>query len=118
MPKKTHSYDPIKSVVYCPRRDGSADVWLRENIESEEIYSDVGVEDAEGTKAHPGAITVYSADEVHFKTRHTREYIEEHFDEMWVAAAKAEKPLENRVAELEDQLGAAIDVLLMMSEEV
>ena len=98
---KTFATAGLLPIIYVPQPDGTAEVWLRENIEREE---------------DEGGLRLYVADEVRFKTRHPYEYVEEHFDEMWVTAVKAEKSLEERIDELEDQLGAAIDVLLMMSE--
>lgn len=108
MASRTCSYVPIESVVYCPRKDGSAEVWLHENIE----------ETVEERPDEEETLVLYTADETHFITRHSRQYIEDHFDELWIAAERADQPLSERIAELEDQLGAAIDVLLAMSEEV
>ncbi len=109
MPRKTYSYDPIDNVVYCPLKDGSADVWLHDNIEAEEIEPPADAESPE-----PGMR--YTADEVYFKTRHTREYVEEHFDALWVEAEKAEQPITERLNEVEELLGTLIDLELAKEE--
>lgn len=107
MASRTCSYDVIPSIVYCSRKDGFAEVWLHENIE----------ETVEERPDEEEPLALYTADETRFITRHSRQYVEDHFDELWIAAEKDSQPLSERITELEDQLGAAIDVLLMMSEE-
>lgn len=52
---------------YMPLPDGQADVWLRINIREEQ--------DEDGG-------FVWAAEENYFRTAWTREYIEEHFDEL------------------------------------
>lgn len=106
MANRTCSYNPIERVVFCPREDGSAEVWLHEDIRQQTIRPH---DDAEG-------YDLYTADEVHFKTRHSREYVEENFDALWVAAEKSTQSVSERLNEVEDLVGALIDLELMKEE--
>lgn len=104
--QRVYSMSPLERIAYFAHGSTPADVYLRENIEAVTEQSIFG-----------GEVTYWQADEVQLQTLNSLEEVEENFDELWVTAERASRSLEERVTELEDQLGAAIDVLLMMSEE-
>lgn len=75
---KTESNVKLDKILYMPLPDGLADVWLRENIEEVEV--DTG----------EGKQTVWTADEVYFRTAKSQEEIEANFDEIFAAGGTGE----------------------------
>lgn len=65
--KTEFSAEPA-TLAYMPLPDGKADVWLRQNITQETRETENGTE------------TVWTADEVYFRTSLSQEEIEENFD--------------------------------------
>lgn len=80
-------------IMYMALPEGGADVWLRKNIEEK-------TGEQEGTE-----YTYYEADEVYFRTNESRDYVEEHFEELFEGSIPVppipEITLEERVAATE-----------------
>jgi hypothetical protein len=89
--EKTFSSRPIEAIEYYPQRDGSAVVYLRENIAHEVADSPDG-----------GETEFWTADEVVTVTDLSREEVEEAFDALWVKGETESKSLEQRLAEVEE----------------
>ena len=99
----TYSYEPLERVLYFdhgPARP--ADAYLRESVEQ--------VPPREGDP-NPGP-PLWRADEVHVKTWLSEQEVEAAFDELWVEAVAASRPVEERLAELEQTMGALVTVAL------
>lgn len=103
---KTYDTKPLERIVYYPQEDGTAIVELRDNIEQIETDGD------------DGSSMTWQADEVIVTTDLPEDLIEESFDSLWVRAETDEKPLAQRVKELEEMLDATIAVVLGDIEEV
>ena len=99
--QKTYSSAELAPVAYYPQIDETAVVLLRDNISY--------VETEEGN--------YWQADEVSVVTTLTETEVEENFDELWVQGETASKPLEQRVAELEEINDAIIAIILGEDEE-
>lgn len=99
--RRVVSYNPLERVAYIERDDEPAEALLRENIAQEESTDRRGCERVR-----------YVADEVAIETELTKAEVAERFDELWVAAEAREAGLEARVAELEDMLGAVVELAL------
>lgn len=86
MQNVTFDYEPSK-IEYMPLPDGSADVWLRQNISRS---------DDEG----------WSADEVYFRTSMSRADIEANFDTLFGRdeLLTDSKDVETRIADLEEAM--------------
>lgn len=89
--QKTTSATPLDAVKVEQRPDGQADIWLRKNIQQEEVTPEDGGE----------PYTQYTADEAHIVKAMTQEEAEAAFDELWDEAAAAETPQDERIAALE-----------------
>lgn len=76
---KTYSQDRPERLVYMSLPDGQADVWLHVNI----------VQNEEG----------WEADENYFRCNWSREYVEEHFDELLDYAPYVEPTTEDLLLE-------------------
>lgn len=89
--QKTVSATPLDAVKVEQRPDGQADIWLRKNIQQEEVTPEDGGE----------PYTQYTADEAHIVKAMTQEEAEAAFDELWDEAVAAEIPQDERIAALE-----------------
>lgn len=89
--QKTTSATPLDAVKVEQRPDGQADIWLRKNIQQEEVTPEDGGE----------PYTQYTADEAHIVKAMTQEEAEADFDELWDEAVAAETPQDERIAALE-----------------
>lgn len=89
--QKTVSATPLEAVKIEQRPDGQADVWLRKNIQQEEVTP------GDGGEPH----TQYTADEAHLVKTITQEEADESFDELWDEAVAAETPQDERIKALE-----------------
>lgn len=89
--QKTTSATPLDAVKVEQRPDGQADIWLRKNIQQEEVTPEDGGE----------PYTQYTADEAHIVKAMTQEEAEAAFDELWDEAVAAETPQDERIAALE-----------------
>lgn len=99
----TYDEKPLSRVLYFdhgPSRP--ADAYLRDNVEQ--------VPPREGDP-NPGP-PLWRADEVHVKTWLSAEEVEAAFDRLWVEAEAASRPVEERLAELEQTMGALVTVAL------
>lgn len=84
----TFDYEPSK-IEYIPLPDGSADVWLRQNISR--------LADDEG----------WSADEVYLRTTMAKEDVEANFDALFgrdELLTDLQSDMETRVSDLEDAM--------------
>ena len=99
--QKVYATEPLERVWYRARKGKKSEVYLRENIHKVEIETPEGE-----------TCTQYAADEVFLLTSLTKEQVEEQFDELWVQAETANKSDKERIAELEDLVGALIDTVL------
>ena len=99
---KVYSTQPLERVAYFGYAGGDpADVYLRDNIEEADI------ELAEG-----GTQKQYVADEVHFKTDLAKEDVEANFDDLWVKAEYEQRPLNQRISDLEALMDDTISLIL------
>ena len=89
--QQTVSATPLEAVKIEQRPDGQADVWLRKNIQQEEVTPEDGGE----------PYTRYTADEVHLVKAITQEEAEAAFDELWDEAVAEETPQDERIKALE-----------------
>ena len=85
-----YSYEPQR-MDYIPQKDGSAEVYLRKNIEE--------VDDGEGG-------TIWEADEVFLKTRLTEEDINGQFDSYF------EEPIEMTIEDLAEAVNILAGLIL------
>lgn len=99
--RRVRSFHPLERVEYRPRESKGAEALLRENVTQEEFTDRFGE-----------LRTRYVADEVAMETELSEAEVIERFDELWVAAEAADSTLEARVAELEDMLGAVVELAL------
>lgn len=99
---KVCSDQPLDRIFYVGYDDGTADVYLRDNIQSVEV------------KSEESTYEQWVADEVHIKTTLAYEEIEPNFDSLWVRAETAAKTLEQRT----DENTAAIDEIINYILEV
>lgn len=102
--EKTFSTEPLERFTYHPQNDGTAIVYLRENIERDVADSP----DGEGME-------FWTADEVMTTTTLPADEIEDSFDVLWVKGVTEAKSLEERIGEVEEITGAL--VALALSEE-
>lgn len=98
--RRTYSSTPLERIAYFGR-DGKADVYLRDNIETHAVENEDGVVEVQ-----------YIADEVHVETDLPESEVEQNFDALWVKGETESKELSDRVAELESLLDATIAVVL------
>lgn len=89
--QRTTSATPLEAVKVEQRPDGQADIWLRKDIQQEEVAPDDGGE----------PYTQYTADEAHIVKAMTQEEAEASFDDLWDEAVTAETPQSERIAALE-----------------
>ena len=99
--EKTFSSEPLERFTYHPQNDGTAIVYLRDNIEQDVADSPEG----EGTP-------FWSADEVHTVTTLGYDEIADNFDQLWVRAETEEKSVEQRLAEVEEITGTLVAMAL------
>lgn len=99
--EKTFSSEPLERFTYHPQNDGTAIVYLRDNIEQDVADNQEG----EGTE-------FWKADEVHTVTELGFEDIADNFDELWVKAETEEKSVEERLAEIEEITGTLVAMAL------
>ena len=97
--QKTTSATPLDAVKVEQRPDGQADIWLRKNIQQEEVTPEDGGE----------PYTQYTADEAHIVKAMTQEEAEAAFDELWDEAVAAETPQDERIATLEAMAASLTD---------
>lgn len=95
--QRAYSTEPIESISYHPQPDGTAKVWLHENIGQED--TDDGL--------------VWAADEVSLTTRLSLAEVDQNFDALWLAAERAEQSVETRLDEIDDR---TLDLLEMLVE--
>lgn len=69
--KATYNNRP-EELLYMPLPNGKVDVWLRKNVQEIQASS----EDEAST---------WEADEVYFQTTYSKEYVQEHFEELFSA---------------------------------
>lgn len=99
---RVHSSYPLERIEYRSfEGDQLADVWLHDNIEEVESQTEEGATYKE-----------WVADEVHFKTALTKSEIEENFDSLWVKAEYEQRPLEQRITDLEALMDETISLVL------
>ena len=96
--QRTYSSEQLDSVAYFPLQGGTAVVLLRDNIEY--------VEGGEGENGH------WEADEVSTMTTLPESAIADAFDVLWVKGETESKPLEKRIAELEELSDAMMAIIL------
>lgn len=90
---KTYSAQPLEAVAYFAHDDGTADVYLRRNIGTEEAA------------AHDGeSVAVHCADEVHAVTDKPEEWFSANFDAAWAELERANMSDAERIIDLEAQL--------------
>lgn len=89
--QQTTSATPLEVVKIEQRPDGQADVWLRRNIQEEQVEPEGGGE----------PYTRYTADEVHLVKAIAEDEALERFDELWDEANAEETPQSERIAALE-----------------
>ncbi|MBP3884244.1 MAG: hypothetical protein J6D54_04825 [Olsenella sp.] len=104
--KRVHSSEPLGRLTYHWLDDGTAIVYLRDNIEHLTVETDGGTTEE------------WVADEVEVRVDMSREEVEEAFDQLWVKGETESKPLSQRVEEIEELLDATIAVVLGEDEEV
>lgn len=88
--EQTMSSKPLKRVAYFPQDDGTAIVYLRENIEK-------SIEENQDGTSYES----WLADEVHGVTSLPESEVETRFDELWVKFANDERSYSDRLAYLE-----------------
>lgn len=98
---KVFSSEPLERFTYHPQNDGSAIVYLRENIEKDFADSPDG-----------DGFEFYQADEVSTTTRLGFDEIEDSFDELWVRGVTESKTLEERLGEVEEITEALVAMAL------
>lgn len=98
--QRVHSSEPLRRFTYNWLDDGSAVVYLRDNIE------EVTVESEEGTYKE------WIADEVVVETTLCVDEIEENFDVLWVQGENRDRGIEARLATVEELLDATMAVVL------
>lgn len=89
--EKVFSSEPLERFTYHPQNDGTAIVYLRENIEKD--FAD----NPEGD-----GLEFWKADEVKTMTTLGIDEIEDSFDELWVRGITESKSLEERIGEVEE----------------
>ncbi len=99
--EKTYSSELLERFAYHPLPDGTAIVYLRENIEKD-VVDNI---DGDGCE-------FWTADEVMVKTSLPPEKIEENFDALWARAETDGKSVEERLANVEEMLDATMAVVL------
>lgn len=96
--RKTYSSEQLESYTYNPLGNGTAVVLLRDNIEFVE-----GSDGEEGT---------WQADEVQLVTDLEEDKIADNFNQLWVAGETDEKPVKQRLSELEEVSDAMMAIIL------
>ena len=91
--RTTRSAEPLDAVAYFDHGDGTADVYLRRNIGTEDVI----MEDGE-------LATVHFAEEVHAATGKPKEWFELNFDAGWIEASRASMTSDDKIADLESQI--------------
>lgn len=93
-------------VAYEPQPDGTANVYIRQNIESYD-------ETRQGPGQEAAAVKKWRAEEKNFVTTATKEYVEAHADELFYS--KGDTPtIEERLAAAEDTIAALMDLVASM----
>ena len=99
--EKVYSSERLERFTYHPQADGTALVYLRENIE--EDYADRPDGESEA---------FWCADEVVTVTDLAEDEIEDAFDELWVKGITESKTLEERIGEVEEITEALVAMAL------
>lgn len=89
--QKTYSSERLERFTYHPQADGTAVVYLRDNIEQDVADSPEGE-----------SMEFWKADEVMTVTELGRDEIMENFDALWVKGETEGKTVEQRLAEVEE----------------
>ncbi|WP_165170723.1 hypothetical protein [Adlercreutzia sp. ZJ242] len=99
--ERTYSSEPLERFTYHPQCDGTAVVYLHENIEKNVADAPEG-EDRE----------FWTADEAMTRTTLPFEDVEANFDALWVKAEKEATPFEERLSSVEELIDATMAVVL------
>ena len=95
------SSSALLPVSYHPQDDGTAVVYLRENIEKD------AKDNPDGT-----SYEFWTADEVHGVASLPESEVDAHFDELWVKFANEGRPFSERIAYLESLVDDITGVVL------
>ena len=103
------SYSTVQynSVDVYVLKDGTRRVLLHDNIRSEEVTS----ESEEESRTE----TMWVCDEAELVTsdsKYTKQYVESHFDEVWVLAETQSTPVEKRLEEVESIVDTLVNVTM------
>lgn len=98
--QRVHSSEPLARYTYHWLDDGTAVVYLRDNIERTTVETEEGVSEE------------WSADEVVVETRLGVDQISQNFDALWVMGENRDRGLEARMATVEELLDATMAVVL------
>lgn len=99
--EKVFSSEPLERFTYHEQNDGTAIVYLRENIEKDVADTPEGE-----------AMEFWSADEVKTVTTLGIDEIEDSFDELWVQGVTESKTFEERLGEVEEITEALVAMAL------
>lgn len=95
--------------------DGTKIFWLHDNIREETI------DNANPTTGEPDPVTIWVCDECVltgvYAQPYTEEYVEQHFNEIWVLADSLETPLAKRCTNLENAVNDLTQMMTMTLSE-
>lgn len=92
-----------EKVTYEPQPDGTANVYIRKNIESYD-------EACQSPDQEAVTVKKWRAEEKNFVTTATKEYVDAHADELFYSKGDA-PTLEERLAAAEDTIAALMDLV-------